>query len=83
MRSSFPRPSDISRSSVAQRDRDWPGYTQWYICPVCSSLWTPCDSGVAAIKRSLLISAPQASPATPPLRCPVCTGTLEGSTYEI
>src|SRR5438034_11747719 len=28
------------RSVVAQRDREWPGYTQWYLCPVCSSLWT-------------------------------------------
>ena len=79
----FPRPSDVSRSSVAQRDRDWPGYTQWYLCPICSSLWTPCNSGVAAIKCSQLIAAPQASPATPPQRCPVCTGTLEGSTHEI
>jgi hypothetical protein len=68
---------------MAQRDRDWPGYTQWQFCPDCSSLWTLCDSGVAAIKRSQLIAAPQASPATPPLRCPVCSGTQEGNAYEI
>ena len=83
MPSPFPCPSDCSRLSMAQRDRDWPGYTQWYFCPNCNSLWAPCDSGVAAIKRSQLIAAPQASQATPPQRCPVCTGTLEGRTYEI
>jgi hypothetical protein len=68
---------------MAQRDRDWPGFTQWFVCPECGSLWTPCESGVAAIKRSQLIAPPLASPATPPQPCPVCTGTLEGKTHEL
>ena len=73
----------LNKFAVAQRDRDWPGYTQWFFCPDCRSLWTPCDSGVAAIKRSQLITAPLASPATPLQQCPVCAGTLEGRTHEL
>jgi len=68
---------------VAQRDRDWPGYTQWFFCSDCRALWTPCESGIAAITRSQLITAPLASPATPSQQCPVCAGTLEGRTHEL
>jgi len=69
--------------TMAQRDRDWPGFTQWFHCPECCGLWTPCETGVAAINRSQLITSPIASPATPPQRCPICTGTLKGATHEL
>jgi len=68
---------------VAQRDKDWPGYTQWFLCPDCRGLWTPYETGVAAIKRAQLMSPMVASPATPPQQCPACNGTLEGTTHEI
>lgn len=68
---------------MAQRDRDWPGYTQWFFCPACESLWTRCESGIAAIKRPQLLAPPMASLATPAEQCPVCAGSLDGSTHEL
>ncbi|MCZ6798967.1 MAG: hypothetical protein O7F12_00610 [Nitrospirae bacterium] len=68
---------------VAIRDREWPGYTQWYCCPECGRLWTYQGSDVVALDLKFALGMASPNAEVPSRACAVCEGTQSAPAAEI
>jgi hypothetical protein len=59
---------------MAYRDRDWPGYTQWYYCHNCSRLWTHQGKEIVALDPKYALGPAQPSDGVPYQVCTMCEG---------
>lgn len=65
------------------RDREWPGYTQWYCCPFCNRLWTHQEKEVVAVDRKFALGPAKPTEGVPGQTCVVCQGERAVSVAEI
>ncbi|WP_447980477.1 hypothetical protein [Candidatus Nitrospira bockiana] len=68
---------------MATRDRDWPGYTQWYCCPKCHRLWTFQGKEIVVLDAALALAPAQPTAGIPPRLCSVCEGKTASVAAEI
>ena len=68
---------------MATRDKEWPGFTQWYCCPNCHRLWTFQGKDVVALDPKLALSAAIPTPGVPALPCSLCEGGEQSLLAEI
>jgi len=65
------------------RDRDWPGYTQWYCCPSCNRLWAHQGKDVVALDPKFALGPANPSEGVPGHPCMVCQGKQTVPVAEI
>jgi hypothetical protein len=68
---------------MATRDKDWPGFTQWYCCPTCGRLWTYQGKDVVALDPKLALAAGKPSDGVPAQPCSLCEGGEQALLAEI
>jgi hypothetical protein len=68
---------------MANRDREWPGNTQWYCCAKCHRLWTYQGQEVVALDSRYALAPARPSDGVPIRTCTACLGELTGSVAEI
>lgn len=59
---------------MATRDREWPGYTQWYCCPECHRLWTNQGTEVVALDQKFALGPAHPSEGVQARICTACQG---------
>jgi len=69
-RSGSLQPSD--EDSMAMRDREWPGYTEWYCCPSCTRLWTNQGKDIVALDPKFALGPATPTEGVPLQTCKVC-----------
>jgi hypothetical protein len=68
---------------MGTRDREWPGYTQWYCCPQCHRLWTFQGTEVVALDPKFALGAANSTDGVPEKTCTVCQGEQPAPVAEI
>jgi hypothetical protein len=68
---------------MATRDRDWPGFTQWFCCSTCGRLWTYQGKDIVALDPKLALAAARPSDGVPERTCSVCEGGEQSLVAEI
>ncbi|HZS12511.1 MAG TPA: hypothetical protein VFA38_09680 [Nitrospirales bacterium] len=68
---------------MATRDRDWPGFTQWFCCPTCRRLWTSQGKDIVALDPKLALAPAIPSPGVPARLCSICEGGEQSAVAEI
>ena len=59
---------------MAVKDREWPGYSQWYCCPRCGRLWANQGKEIVALDRSYALGPAIPSEGVPSQVCAICEG---------
>jgi hypothetical protein len=59
---------------MAVKDRDWPGYSQWYCCPSCQRLWTYQGKEIVALDPTYALGPPLPTEGVPSQVCAMCEG---------
>ncbi len=59
---------------MAVRDHEWPGYTQWYCCPLCRRLWTHQDHEMVVLDAQFALGPAHATSGVPARSCLLCLG---------
>ena len=67
-------PNDPTTTHMAMRDRDWPGYNEWYCCPTCHRLWTFQGKEVVALDPKYALGPAKPSRDVTSQVCTVCEG---------
>ncbi len=68
---------------VATKDRDWPGFTQWYCCPDCHRLWAYQGEEVVALDTEFALGPATPSDGVPSRLCVACQGEQSAPVAEI
>ena len=68
---------------MGTRDKDWPGFTQWFCCPTCRRLWTHQGKDIVALDPKLALSSASPTDGVPARACPICEGAEPGLVAEI
>ena len=68
---------------MARRDRDWPGYSQWFCCLACNRLWTYQGNEVIALAENYTLGPVMPSPDVPERTCFPCDGVASTPVLEI
>ena len=68
---------------MGTRDRDWPGYTLWFVCPGCERLWTYQGVNVVALDQKFALGPASASEAIHSQMCVNCDGSKSAPAAEI
>lgn len=68
---------------MGTRDREWPGYTEWYCCPECGRLWTFQGKDIVALDATLALGPATPSEGVRGRLCAVCEGRRSEPVAEI
>ena len=68
---------------MAVRDRDWPGYTQWYSCPSCYRLWAYQGEEIIVLDTQYALGPAAPSQEIPIQSCTDCAGEKPVPVLEI